>query len=292
MRTLAEYRTLYRAGQLTADDIRELFATRRNISFSKLSCFRECHYRFLGRVLGIRDGQVTSQAVVGEACHIVAEHKGDMAACVTLVKREIDSLPIEERAAAISRVEELLANRARMQDAGDSDENARLEKTVSWVDDGPGGTGWTFFAKPDRHRIYPDSRGPVLEILDEKTSGTATRRHREQLRFFGVVTKAALKHTGSICLKGRCWGSGESSSWFYGWSEQSRDLKAWRAEVLAIEACIAAGDFRASSSWRCRECPLASTCEAGISYLHIANGGAFKAALPVVATSLQEVGAA
>ncbi|MBY0359604.1 MAG: PD-(D/E)XK nuclease family protein [Candidatus Obscuribacterales bacterium] len=285
MKTLREYRLLYRAGKLTADDIREFFSRpeNRNVSITDLQTL-DCPHRFLGRRLGVRS-KVTLGSAVGDACHIVAEHGGDMAACQALVEAKVAALPTAERQEAVARIEELVANRQELggEDEAD-DENAKRESLHSLLDDGPGGCGWTFFIKPDQWTEYQDGKGRVLEVIEEKTGEHASRRHWEQLRFFAMVLKRLKDHRGSLRLTLRLWGGKNVLQQWYSYGEQQRDLEVWRAKIARIQGYINAGHFPTSADHRCDRCPLVEMCAAAKAYNQVRNGSAPRV-IPLVSTT-------
>lgn len=280
MKTKKELRMLYLAGNLTGDDIREFFDIpgNRGVSISDLFAWDSCRYSLLGRRLGVRHKH-TTRSVIGDACHIVAEHGGSLEACRELVAAKVSTLPVEDQPEAAARIEELVVNRQELDD--DAEARPEKEKQFSWTDDGPGGSGWTYFAKPDGYEVYRDHKGPVLEVTEEKTGDNCNARHWKQLRFFAMVLKRALGHNGSIRLTVKLWGGKRTLHQWYGYGAQESDLREWRAEIVKIEACIKAGHFPKSADYRCDRCPLFATCDAAINYNRIRRSGAPAVILPL-----------
>jgi hypothetical protein len=156
------------------------------LTHQKMELFLRCRKKFRETVAKNR-GKVTVQEhvaqVVGKAVELatatnnVAERQVIIEAALQQIADEEQTVEARQKVkACVSRSDELR-----------SDERAdavRAQRQFKWFDEI---TGWTLMAKPDFTRFSRDARGPVLQIIDEKTAAHQTTYQSRFLHFLGLV---------------------------------------------------------------------------------------------------------
>ncbi|RTL34492.1 MAG: hypothetical protein EKK48_31415 [Candidatus Melainabacteria bacterium] len=156
------------------------------LTHQKMELFLRCRKKFRETVAKNR-GQVSPEQqvaqIVGKAVEL-ATATSDLEKRQVIIEAAMQQIADEDQTVeALQRVKNCVSRSDELR----SDERAsavRTQRQFKWFDEV---TRWTLMAKPDFTRFARDDRGPVLQIIDEKTAGHVTSYQKRFLHFLGFV---------------------------------------------------------------------------------------------------------
>lgn len=156
------------------------------LTHQKMELFLRCRKKFRETVAKNR-GQVTMQEqvaqVVGKAVELATATK-DREARNIIIEAAMQQIADEDQTAeAIKRVKTCVSRSDQMR-SDERPESVRAQRQFKWFDEV---TRWRLMAKPDFTRFTRDERGPVIQVIDEKTAGHITTYQKRFLHFLGFV---------------------------------------------------------------------------------------------------------
>jgi hypothetical protein len=162
----------------------------RRLTHQKMELFLRCRRKFrktVGKQKGNESQEVQTAKIIGKAVEL-ATATSDPEERSLIVEAALQFLPDDQQTEALHKVQTCVSRSDEIR----SDEKiskVRTQRQFEWVDPV---TGWSLMAKPDFVRFARDARGPVIQIIDEKTAGHATSYQHRFLRFLGLVVAKQL----------------------------------------------------------------------------------------------------
>jgi hypothetical protein len=156
------------------------------LTHQKMELFLRCRKKFRETVAKNR-GQISPEQhvaqVVGKAVELATatsnlkERHVIIETAMQQIADEDQTVEARERVTVcVSRSDELRTDER----AG----SVRTQRQFKWFDEV---TRWRLMAKPDFTRFTRDERGPVIQVIDEKTAGHVTSYQKRFLYFLGFV---------------------------------------------------------------------------------------------------------
>ncbi|CAN5526782.1 hypothetical protein BH10CYA1_BH10CYA1_32440 [soil metagenome] len=163
------------------------------LTHKRKELFLDCPRKFQRTVLKFKGGNVARGKVVAEFIGTAVERAtttADLTQRASAVEGIIEQLPENEQADALNRFKKCVerSDQCRADEKRDNI-SVRTQQQCRWRDDQ---SGWTLVAKPDFIRFITNDRGPVIQIVDEKTAGYVTGYHKRFIHFFGLVVAKQL----------------------------------------------------------------------------------------------------
>jgi hypothetical protein len=163
-----------------------------------MELFLRCKRKFR-KTVGKHKGEVSTgdqiAAIIGKAVELVTA-TSDPEERSIIVEAALQQLPDEEQPDALRRVETCVSRSDELR-SDEQTAKVRTQHQFKWFDEV---TGWSLMAKPDFVRFARDARGPVIQIIDEKTSGHITNYQRRFLHFLGIVVAKQLNEEKKAAL--------------------------------------------------------------------------------------------
>ena len=249
----------------------------RSISYSQLRAIDICPEKFLAE--SHEPEQPNRDQVIGDITHAISEHGKDSRVVKLLIKKELEQLPVEDRAIATQEIERISANAAEMEKADETKvtrKTKRGEVTYRWYFEG---ADCKLCARPDRVRFIEVDGEEVLEIrdgkkgfFDKEARRFPPKKDTEQGYFFGLVVSQALGWTGKVRLVLEYWGSKNEHEYWFSRGRVSQQLAEVKTKIERIRGYIAANSFPAKPGFWCERCPLFAECATGQRYTDIKAG--------------------
>jgi PD-(D/E)XK nuclease superfamily len=171
----------------------------RRLTHQKMELFLRCQRKFrktVSKQKGDVSQEVQTAKIIGKAVEL-ATATFDPEERSLIVEAALQLLPDDQQTEALRKVETCVSRSDEIR----SDEKVsavRTQRQFEWVDPV---TGWSLMAKPDFVRFARDARGPVIQIIDEKTAGYATTYQKRFLRFLGLVVAKQLEEEKKEALE-------------------------------------------------------------------------------------------
>ncbi len=162
----------------------------RTLTHERMELFLRCQRKFR-KTVGKHKGEVSKgdqvAAIIGKAVELVTATSDPKERSI-IIEAALQQLPDEEQTDALRRVETCVS---RSDEIRSDEQTAKVltQYQFKWFDEV---TGWSLMALPDFVRFARDARGPVIQVIDEKTAGHITNYQRRMLHFFGFVVAKQL----------------------------------------------------------------------------------------------------
>lgn len=161
------------------------------LTHQKMELFLRCKKKFR-EIVAKNKGQVSPEQqlaqIVGKAVEL-ATATSDMEERDVIFEAALQQIDDEDQTAnARQRMKTCVTHSDEIR----SDERAskvRAQRQFKWFDEV---TRWRLMAKPDFTRFARDDRGPVLQIIDEKTAAHETSYQKRFLHFLGFVVSKQI----------------------------------------------------------------------------------------------------